>query len=405
MSKKNLCFFSTPILLTFFLFFNSEKVNASLDIEEEKSSEIDELISHYKSTLPTMDKVLSPERIVSFLQLFSQKEDVEGVEELVEKTRQLMEKNTPLHFVLPGFPFKSFNETKVISPGEIDLAEVLALATLDHLCHEIESVYDAGACVTLIPDAIRVTCLLGVQTQRETYLSNLRGLLPSKRIHIKEIHDFESKPTTGKSLEEVAFFLSEKNKSGVDKEPYISFVRHELDCAFYSEREKENALARVFSQRTFRDRFPEESKSTVKALSYDGFLLYLKKEIQKENENKETYEALLRALTAQFNINTAIKKCALVNAQEAKQFSGYVAELFGNYENYIRLSVNQHHNDISQKLPIQMVFGSTATPWHNTLFVNSEKGILLKHHDTYKNGYLKKEKYKGVTIRLISQIK
>ena len=404
MSRKNLCFFSTPILLAFFLFFNSEKANASLYIEEEKYSEIDGLISHYKSTLPTMGKVRSPENIVSFLQLFSQKKDVKGVYELVEKTRRLMDTNDPLSFVLPGFPFKSFNETKVISPGEIDLAEVLALATLDHLCQEIETIYGAGACITIVPDAIRVTCLLGVQTQRETYLSNLRGLLPSKRIHIKEIHEFASKPTTGKSLEEVALFLSARNKDGVDKEPYIFFVRHELKCAFYDEKEKEKALERVVSQRTFRDGFPENLKSVVKLLSYDEFSLYLKKEIKNENENKKTYETLERALMAQLNIETAIRKCALVNAQEAKQLSGYVEELFGNYENHIRLSVNQHHNDTSQKLPLQMIFGSTVTPWHNTLFVNSEKGVFLKHRDTFKDGYLKKETYKGVTIKWISQV-
>lgn len=251
MSTKKSCLFSTPILLTFFLLFGLEKAGASLDFEGEKSSEIDGIISHYKATLPTIGEELSPEKIVDFLQLFSPLKDVEGVSNLIEKTGRLMKENTPLSFVLPGFPFKSFNEEKVISPGEIDLSDVLALTTLDHLCQEIEKIYKAGTCITIVPDAIRISCFLEVQPQREIYLSSLRSLLPSKRIQIKEIQEFESMPTTGQSLEEIAFFLSKRDASGIDKEPYLSFVRHELDGDFYHEKSKKAALAKVRMQQPF----------------------------------------------------------------------------------------------------------------------------------------------------------
>ncbi|HBN22856.1 MAG TPA: hypothetical protein DD412_06425, partial [Holosporales bacterium] len=100
-----------------------------------------------------------------------------------------------------------------------------------------------------------------------------------------------------------------------------------------------------------------------------------------------------------------IKKCTLINLQEAKQFSEYMAELFEGYETHIRLSVNKRHEDISQKLFVQMIFGSTVTPWHNTLFINSEKGILLAFRNSFEGGYLKEECYKGITIRWVSQSK
>ncbi|HBN22797.1 MAG TPA: hypothetical protein DD412_06125, partial [Holosporales bacterium] len=301
MSKKNLCFFSTPILLAFFLFFNLEKASASLNNDDEDSSQVDSLIAHYKSTLPAISDERSPESIVAFLQFFSQKKDAEGADKLVEKTRQLMETNEPLSFVLPGFPFKSFNEKKVISPGEIDLGDVLALTILDHLCQKIERVYEAGACVTVVPDAIRISCFLEVQTQREDYISNLRRLLPSDRIRVKEIHEFESKPTTGKSLEEVAFFLSKRGGCGVCDGSGTSFVKHELEGTFYIERKKENALALMRAQRTFRDHFPEELKAAVKDLSYDEFLLYLANAIKKDNENQGTYKKLKNALEGKIN--------------------------------------------------------------------------------------------------------
>lgn len=129
------------------------------------------------------------------------------------------------------------------------------------------------------------------------------------------------------------------------------------------------------------------------------------KEIEENDENQETYKSLVRALKAQLTLKTTVKKCALVNAQEAKQLSGYMAELFGGYKGHIRISVNQHHKDISQKLPIQLIFGSTSTPWHNTLFINSEKDVLLAFRNGFEGGYLKEENYKGTTIRWVSQIK
>ncbi len=405
MSKKNSCLFGTPILLAFFLFFNIEKVSASLEIDEESPSEIERLISHYKSTLPTIGDTLSPETIIDFLQLFSKKDDVDGREKLIKKTRQLIKKSASLHFILPGFPFKSFNEKKVISPGEIDLADVLALTTLDHLCQEVGKIYEAGACVTIIPDAIRISCFLGVQTQRDDYIFNLRNLLPSEYLHIKEIHEFESKPTTGKPLEEVALFLSKRDADGIEKDPYIPFVRHELDCSFYYKKIKEEILATIRTQRTFRDNFPEELKESVQELSYDEFAGYLTEAIQDNDENQETYKALMRALETQFSLKTMIKKCALINAQEARQLSGYISELFGDYENYLRLSVNQHHKDISQKLPFQILLGNDRTPWHNTLFISSKKEIFLASRNHVEDGYLKEESYRGVSIKWISQSK
>jgi len=59
--------------------------------------------------------------------------------------------NKPVHLVLPAFPAKSPNPDKTLGPRP-DLAEVLALRSLQGLCDEIATVHPPGARLTIASD-------------------------------------------------------------------------------------------------------------------------------------------------------------------------------------------------------------------------------------------------------------
>lgn len=67
----------------------------------------------------------------------------------------------PVTFVLPAFPGKSPNSTKVLSPLP-DMAERLALQFLDRLCLEIKQIYAPGARIVLCSDGRVFSDIVGM---------------------------------------------------------------------------------------------------------------------------------------------------------------------------------------------------------------------------------------------------
>lgn len=67
------------------------------------------------------------------------------------KVRNFVESNEPIHIVLPAFPAKSPNLTKVVGTLP-DVGEELALASLNRLCERIGEIYPPGARVTICSD-------------------------------------------------------------------------------------------------------------------------------------------------------------------------------------------------------------------------------------------------------------
>jgi pyoverdine/dityrosine biosynthesis protein Dit1 len=82
----------------------------------------------------------------------------------VEKVSRIVELGDPLEFVLPAFPAKSPSPRKVI--GRLpDMAEVLALGFLQHICDEIEQIYPPGARVLIGSDGRVFSDLVGITDQ------------------------------------------------------------------------------------------------------------------------------------------------------------------------------------------------------------------------------------------------
>jgi pyoverdine/dityrosine biosynthesis protein Dit1 len=76
-------------------------------------------------------------------------------------------KQEPVRFVLPAFPGKSPNLTKVLSPLP-DMAERLALEFLEQLCTQIQKVYAPGAKIILCSDGRVFSDIVGIEERDVT---------------------------------------------------------------------------------------------------------------------------------------------------------------------------------------------------------------------------------------------
>jgi pyoverdine/dityrosine biosynthesis protein Dit1/AcrR family transcriptional regulator len=78
------------------------------------------------------------------------------------KVRRFVVNNEPVHLLLPAFPAKSPNPSKVL--GKLpDMAEELALGFLEGVCREIREFYPPGARVTICSDGRVFSDLVGVE--------------------------------------------------------------------------------------------------------------------------------------------------------------------------------------------------------------------------------------------------
>lgn len=136
----NKCKFVFLLLLSVFLI---GKVNG-----------INRVIEQYKSSLPiiSLDKSILREHVIAqfLIQFCPAKNNISGYEDLQAKIGSLIAQEKPLLMYLPGFPFKSINRTKCIS-ALIDVGELLALITLEHIAKQIEQVYSPVQ-ITIVSD-------------------------------------------------------------------------------------------------------------------------------------------------------------------------------------------------------------------------------------------------------------
>jgi pyoverdine/dityrosine biosynthesis protein Dit1/AcrR family transcriptional regulator len=97
----------------------------------------------------------------------------------------------PIHFVLPAFPAKSPNHQKTI--GKLpDLAEEIAIQTLQSLCDEIQAIHPPGAKVTICSDGRIFSTLVGVEDAEITaYVAHLRNFIQHTGIRNIEVLNLE----------------------------------------------------------------------------------------------------------------------------------------------------------------------------------------------------------------------
>ena len=98
------------------------------------------------------------------------------------KIQVFLDREEPIHMVLPAFPAKSPNPEKTL--GKLpDLGEQLALRTLQTMCEEIADLYPPGARVTICSDGHVFSDLVEVSDEDVTAYHNAMGDLIAELGH------------------------------------------------------------------------------------------------------------------------------------------------------------------------------------------------------------------------------
>jgi len=99
----------------------------------------------------------------------------------LKRAQDFIARGEPIHFVLPAFPAKSPNRTKVLGTLP-DFGESLALDFLQALCDRIRALYAPGARITIGSDGRVFSDVVGVSDRDVTaYTAELRRLIRERR--------------------------------------------------------------------------------------------------------------------------------------------------------------------------------------------------------------------------------
>ncbi|WP_109525659.1 MULTISPECIES: L-tyrosine/L-tryptophan isonitrile synthase family protein [Nocardia] len=93
------------------------------------------------------------------------------------KVVAFIEANRPIHFVIPAFPAKSRNRRKVL--GRVpDMAEVVAIESLQSFCDQVSAIYPPGAVITICSDGHVFSDALGIPDGHvDEYGAHLRRII------------------------------------------------------------------------------------------------------------------------------------------------------------------------------------------------------------------------------------
>lgn len=250
-----------------------------------------------------------------------------------------IEKNHPIHFVLPAFPGKSPNTNKVL--GHLpDLAEKLALRFLGKLCEEIKRYYLPGIKIIICSDGRVFNDVIGIT---ESAVSDYQAALKSSIIEMgltdistfnleDHYHKQEFGQMRSELLEQYAPSLTSiKTRIKLGAQPRATQEDSEM-----------NQLYRGITRFLFEDALhPEQTAS--------------RSHIQKE-ARKRAYELIHRS-----------------NA-----WSALIAE---HFPHAVRLSIHPHGCG-SKKLGIKLIQSeSWMTPWHGVAVEASDGYALLKRYE------------------------
>ena len=252
------------------------------------------------------------------------------------KINYFTSQNIPIHFILPAFPAKSPNPQKVLGTLP-DLGEEIALTTLESLCTEIESIYPAGASLTICSDGRIFSELVGVTDELVTnYVAGIKALIGKlnlQHIHIVNLEDL---------MEGSSFDLLRTEVLNTYAEPLADLQdKVRLNPEF---RNLFNGIHRFISDDR-KVRYPQLSASQVKK---DAKLIALK---------------------------------VIQHSNAWTRFLLYV------FPNSIRLSIHPYpaHND---KIGIRLTraIDNWITPWHGVIVLDKDGYMLMKKSEAEEKG-------------------
>lgn len=291
-----------------------------------------------------LEKIMNFRRISKFNESCDSVNCVKCTQPHLFKIISAIEKNKPVAFVLPAFPGKSPNLSKVL--GHLpDYAEELALRFLGNLCQEVKKYYSPGMKIILCSDGRVFSDVIGMQ------------------------------------------------------EDHVTAYQTELD--------KMISKMKLFDMTTFNldyfcssDNFSKGRDELMK--QYGDTLENLKNKIRsgtKENASIEEITAnhMFRGITrflfedanypGQIKSRTHIQKESRLNAYEViRRSNAWSALIAEHFPDAVRLSIHPQLCG-SEKLGIRLIGNEIwMTPWHSVAVETQSRPILLKRSDAEKLG-------------------
>ena len=215
------------------------------------------LIDQYKQSLPllVLDENKSiPESILQYVQILGGGKplDDDGHAMVLSQITKSYEQNLPIKFVILGFPEKSANTVSKSLAGQFDLADLLGLSTLSHLCSEIEKIYHPGAHISIVcdepylgemSDYLKAKVGIPLIPQESTYHEVLKKCLESPPFKHLELIDSTAKDYQALTLD---------NGAKIPADGLIKFISHEIQTPALKDAKVTNkqraALAREMAE-------------------------------------------------------------------------------------------------------------------------------------------------------------
>jgi len=262
----------------------------------------------------------------------------------LSKVISAIQSSKPITFVLPAFPGKSPNLSKVLSPLP-DMAERLALQFLELLCERIRKIYAPGAKIILCSDGRVFSDIVGM---RETDITNYQNELD------KMIMELGLKNITTFNLDELC--------EGKD---FIQ-MRNELLENFGSPLE------------LLKDKVQRGSKLIGQSEDEDAHRMYCG--ITRFLVEDATFPGQTKS-------RSSIQKECKAKAYELIRRSNAWSELISQqFPEAVRLSIHPQTCG-SKKLGIRLVGNeSWLTPWHGVALKTNEGFMLIKRTEAEAKG-------------------
>lgn len=298
------------------------------------SDVVNHAVQAYLSTFPSIMKLdpnappeIKADYIVHFMKRFypaeyaiSAEQEAHELALLKAKICNLIQYQLPLGMHMPGFPFKSQNRNRCITPKQADLADLLCLYTLNHLVQQINSVYPLAGPLTIFSDGYIVKTEYD-PTDEEIAACHQQWQNLMQQYHLKHLV---------------------------------------LD----------NALAHFGGDcNTLRTSLAERGPSyaaSIDEATLIGQSIYIKEDLinfyQGSGKSKNELKKMAQRIAP-------LVLCA------TRAYSAYIqayADATYGPGNYIRFTPNRHHTELSKKFPITLMLGQPTLPWN---------GFMLVPHD------------------------
>lgn len=242
----------------------------------------------------------------------------------------------PLQFILPAFPAKSPNASKVL--GKLpDLGEEIALHTLQSICEEIKSIYPPGAQVIICSDGRIFSDLVGVSdADISAYVHHIQLMIQEHQLNNLSIVNLED------LVEDLSFDEARKQVLERFADP-LELLQEQL-----------------------------KTSDSFKSL-FNGIHRFIVEDRKYLNPELSVSKA-----------KEAAKPIALKVIQHSNAWTRFLNYV---YPNAIRLSIHPYtaHTD-KIGIKITKAVDNWLTPWHGVIVLQDNEYMLMKKQDAEQAG-------------------